>query len=98
MAVTKEDLRDFNRFADEKVENGGANSLVELVSEWEAQRRETTQSHIEIDARTLSVLAAAFPDVDDPERLKQACARRGGSTTAQLLSKAALAAEKASQE
>jgi hypothetical protein len=38
MAVTKEDLRDFTRFADERIQNGGAESLVKLAGEWEAKR------------------------------------------------------------
>lgn len=35
MAVTKEDLEDFRRFVDEKLSNGGAESLTELAEEWE---------------------------------------------------------------
>ena len=38
MAVTREDLRDFNRFADEKLANGGAESLTELARQWEERR------------------------------------------------------------
>ena len=98
MAVTKEDLQGFQRFADGKLENGGADSLVELASEWEAQRRGMSESPSEIDAPTLSLLAAAFPEVEDMGKLQQALARRGGVTTAQLLSNAALAAEKSGQE
>jgi hypothetical protein len=105
MAITKDDLRDFNRFADERLETGGANSLVELAGEWEAQRREARDTiadvgecHVEIDADTLSALVAAFPDAQDPRRLKQALARRGGVTTAELLAKAAAAAQKANQQ
>jgi hypothetical protein len=97
MAVTKEDLRNFQRFADEKLDNGGSDSLVELASEWEAQRRGKSESLSEIDAPTLSLLAAAFPEVEDKGKLQQALARRGGVTTAQLLSNAALAAEKSAK-
>lgn len=39
MAVTKNDLQDFQRFADEKLSNGGAESLHELVTQWEAARQ-----------------------------------------------------------
>jgi len=38
MTITKEDLRDFNRFVDEKLSNGGAESLTELAREWEERR------------------------------------------------------------
>ena len=38
MSVTKDDLRDFNRFVDEKLAGGDAESLRELVNEWEATR------------------------------------------------------------
>lgn len=38
MAVTKQDLADFARFADEKLSNGGAESLIVLAREWERQR------------------------------------------------------------
>ncbi len=35
MAVTKEDMESFNRFADEKLANGGAESFREPVRQWE---------------------------------------------------------------
>ncbi|MFQ5734883.1 MAG: hypothetical protein ACE5KM_23355 [Planctomycetaceae bacterium] len=38
MPITKGDLLDFHRFAGEKLDNGGAESLQELVSQWEAAR------------------------------------------------------------
>ena len=67
MAVTKEDLRDFTRFADEKLERGAADSLVALAGEWESQRREMEdtvadirQSHLDIDAGRVSSVADAF--------------------------------------
>ena len=70
MAVTKEDLRDFHRFADEKLENGGADSLVELASQWEAQRHEMErtiadihQSHADIDAGKVSSVTETFAEV-----------------------------------
>ena len=70
MAITKDDLRDFNRFADEKLESGGANSLVELAGEWEAQRREMEEtvvdirtSHADIDAGRITSVTNAFADV-----------------------------------
>ncbi|MEX2317426.1 MAG: hypothetical protein WD669_09760 [Pirellulales bacterium] len=70
MAVTQDDLRDFNRFADEKLRNGGANSLVDLASEWEAQRcgmdetvADIRQSHADIDAGRVASVADTFAAV-----------------------------------
>ena len=70
MAVTKEDLRHFHHFADEKISKGGADSLVELAGEWEAERREIQetvaairQSHVDIDAGRVASVADAFADV-----------------------------------
>ena len=70
MSVTKEDLSDFHRFADEKLNQGGARSLVELADEWEAQRREMEetvaeirQSHTDIDAGRVAPVADTFADV-----------------------------------
>ena len=69
MAITKEDLRDFTRFADEKLERGVADSLVALAGEWESQRREMEntvadirQSHVDIDSGRVSSVADAFAD------------------------------------
>lgn len=70
MAVTKEDLRHFHRFADKRIDKVGANSLVELAGEWEAKRREMEetiaairQSHVDIDAGQVASVADAFADV-----------------------------------
>ena len=70
MAVTKEDLTHFHRFADEKISKGGADSLVELAGEWEAERREMEQtvadirkSHADIDAGRVASVADTFADV-----------------------------------
>ena len=38
MAITKEDLRDFTHFANQKLENGGVATLSDLVHEWESRR------------------------------------------------------------
>ena len=96
MPITTEDLRDFSRFAGEKLDNGGANSLVELAREWEAQRGPTAVSlDVKIDANTARWLTEAFPDVNDEQRLQQALARRGGVTTAEMVNKAATAAKEA---
>jgi hypothetical protein len=105
MSITKHDLRDFSRFANERLKNGAANSLVDLAGEWEAQHRETRQTvaetghlPIEIDDATLKQLAEAFSEVSDEILLQRVRARRTGVTTEQLLSKAASAAAKAAQE
>ncbi len=38
MAVTEEDLKEFNRFAAEKLANGGAESFSQLAAEWDELR------------------------------------------------------------
>jgi len=70
MAVTREELRDFTRFADAKLANGGASSLSELVAEWEAQHREMEetvadirQSHEDIAAGHVASVTETFADV-----------------------------------
>ncbi len=40
MPVTKDDIQDFHCFVDEKLANGAADSLRQLVVEWE-ERQET---------------------------------------------------------
>ena len=105
MAITKEELRDFGRFADEKVEHGEAASIVELAGQWEAQRGERSKPvaddscvDLDIDATSIIALRAAFPDKLDDRKLQQALARRDGITTAELLAKATAAGEKASRK
>ncbi len=99
MALTKDDLRHFINFADEQLKNGGADSLVELAGEWEAQRRQQSSSGadraIQVDPDTIRELAKAFPDVQDEQKLQRALSRRGGVTTAEMLGKAMLAAARA---
>lgn len=72
MAVTKEDLQAFHRFADEKLDHDAARSLVELAGEWEANRREMEetvedirQSHTDIDAGRVESVSDTFADVRD---------------------------------
>jgi hypothetical protein len=93
MAVTKEDLRDFTHFANEKLEDGGAATMSDLVCEWEAHRG--SGDPIQVDSETLRELAKFFPDVHDEERLRQALGRHDGVTTAEMLGKAMLAAVRA---
>jgi hypothetical protein len=64
MAVTKEDLQDFTRFVDEKLDRGEGDSLVELAGQWEAHRREMEstlndirESHKDIEAGRVASVA-----------------------------------------
>jgi len=104
MSVSIEDVRSFARFAEGVLENNGADSLVDLARLWETAGRETKRMSASrpedatADAKALEMLAAAFPEVDDPHRLEAALSRRGGITTAQLIENAIQAAEKASRQ
>jgi hypothetical protein len=105
MAVAKEELQAFTRFADEKLAQGEVVSIADLAGQWEALCREATVPVgtgepicADISEETLRFLAAEFPDIRDDEKLRQALGRRGGVTTAQMLAKAAAAVEKASEK
>jgi hypothetical protein len=104
MSISIDDVREFARFAEGVLENTGADSLVDLARQWETAGRETkplSASRPEdaaADAKALEMLAAAFPEVDDPRQLEAALSRRGGVTTAQLIKNAVQAAEKASRQ
>jgi hypothetical protein len=70
MSITQDDLRDFNRFADERVRVGSVESLVELAGQWESQRREMEstiadirESHADIEAGRVQSVADAFAEV-----------------------------------
>jgi len=70
MAITKEDLQAFHRFADEKLDGEEAKSLVELAGEWEAGRREVEetakdirQSHADINAGRVMSVSNTFAEV-----------------------------------
>jgi hypothetical protein len=39
MAVTSEELESFTRFASEKLNNGGADSVLELAKDWTARKQ-----------------------------------------------------------
>lgn len=93
MKVTPEDLRNFTSFANEKLENGGARTMFELVHAWESQR--VDGNPIEVDRDAVRALAEFFPDVPDADRRNQAVERKGGVTTAEMLGKAMLAAIRA---
>jgi hypothetical protein len=70
MSISQDDLRDFNRFADERVRVGSVESLVELAGQWESQRREMEstiadilESHADIEAGRVQSVADAFAEV-----------------------------------
>ena len=105
MAVTKEDLSEFNRFADEKLRLGSAESIVALAGEWELQQREAqeifangTAIQENVDAVSVRKLAIFFPAVQDEQQLREALSRSGGVTTAEMLAKAAKAAVEGTKE
>lgn len=69
MPVTKDDMRDFNRFVDEKLSNGGAESLTELARQWEDQREaeqsvaDLRESHADAEAGRLHPAEEVFSEV-----------------------------------
>jgi hypothetical protein len=69
MAVTREELEEFQHFADSKLSNGGAESLADLVRQWEARRdyQETVadikESHEDLAAGRVVPADEAFADV-----------------------------------
>jgi hypothetical protein len=70
MAVTKADIHDFARFADEKLNLGQVDSLSHLAGEWEALRRDgevtatdIRQSHADIEAGRVASVADTFASV-----------------------------------
>lgn len=69
MSVTINDIQDFNRFAERKLSNGGADSIEQLAREW-AEARELTQlaediaeSEADIEAGRVKPLDKAFADI-----------------------------------
>ena len=97
MAITTDDLQDFNRFVVVKLNRGEADSLVELANQWEAKRHQESQAIPPLDAASLNALAAAFPEEYEISELKRALARRDGVTTSEMLRNAATTAEQANQ-
>ena len=104
MAITKTDLRNFIRFAEDVLQNGGADSLVQLASVWESQRREDCSNSansigacpIQVVEETIRALAIAFPEPDE-QQLQRALGRSGGVTTAEMIGKAVLEAYRANR-
>jgi hypothetical protein len=61
MAITSDDLHDFQQFAYARLSCGDAKSLVELAGQWEAQRRTTHQRELE---ETLADIEASHADIE----------------------------------
>ncbi len=101
MAITKEDLSDFIRFADGKLANGGAGSLVELACEWQlrqpAEGLDPESFVLEADPDTIRKLAEAFPDKHDEHPSPGGLSHGGGVTTAEMIGRAVLAAARAAR-
>jgi hypothetical protein len=56
MLVTQQDLDNFHRFAQQKLQNGGAKSMAELACEWEiAREREEVDEALREAAEDLKV-------------------------------------------
>jgi hypothetical protein len=69
MAITREDLQDFNRFVDARLAGGDADSLLDLVREWQATREHEgsiaalRESHADAQAGRVKPLDEAFAEV-----------------------------------
>ena len=69
MTVTRQDLQDFNRFADERLARGESWSFVDLVREWEDARQQKSslealrESHNDAEEGRVKSLNEAFADI-----------------------------------
>ena len=69
MAVTQQDLESFELYATERLRDGGAESLHELVAEWEANREylatvaEVNESLADYEAGKGKPASEAFDDI-----------------------------------
>lgn len=69
MTATRQDLLEFNRFADEKLASGEAWSLSDLVREWEESRRYSEsvaalrESHADAEAGRVQPIDEAFSEI-----------------------------------
>ena len=69
MAVTRDDLQEFHRFADAKLAEGGAGSLLDLAREWESARQNEEsvaalrESDADVQAGRVKPLDRAFVEV-----------------------------------
>ena len=98
MSVSRTDWHDFQHFGDGKLDKGEAVSVLGLALEWGALRHKAIDNTSAFAAHSLKVLSAQFPEINGTIGLQPALTRRGGLTTAELLRKAALGAEKPDQE
>lgn len=68
MTVTHDDLNDFQRFANAKLSNGGADSMDELVAAWHEHRAHTKsvssleESHADAEAGRTHPAEEVFAD------------------------------------
>jgi hypothetical protein len=65
MFVTKDDIQAFNRFVDEKLAGGGAESLRQLVAEWDERQQVDAAIRQGIDA------GRAEPFFESQDRFRQ---------------------------
>ncbi len=71
MTVSKEDLQDFNRFADERLSRGETWSFLDLVREWENARQHESslaalrESHADAESGRVKPLNEAFAEIRD---------------------------------
>lgn len=76
MPLTKDDLEDFSRFASERLENAEAESLDELVTEWEKRRRWHEGNRIAMEQSRLG-LSKPLDDQAVLSRLRERLAKEG---------------------
>lgn len=69
MSITRDDLQDFQKYADEQLQHANYATLVDLADQWEAQRREMAetvgdieQSHVDIEAGRVCSVSDAFDE------------------------------------
>jgi hypothetical protein len=102
MAITKEELSDFIRFADGKLAHGGAESLVELACEWQMRQPgdelDPDSFVLEADPDVMRKLAEAFPDKRNEHPSPGGISHRDGVTTAEMIGRAVLAAARAARK
>ncbi len=78
MAVTEKDLEDFGRFAAEQLKNGGAESLQELVTEWDKLKRWNERNAIS-DEQSRNGLSKPLDLEGVLERVERRIADQGNS-------------------
>ena len=77
MAVTQDDLNDFQMYAANRLANGGAESMAELVTAWEDQRQHSQsvaalqESHANAEAGRVIPAEEVFADARKTLRLPE---------------------------